>query len=49
MPAVLYGPGDVAVAHTVDEHVDLDEVFAAAEVVALTILGWEPSVEEDGR
>ena len=40
MPAVLYGPGDVAVAHTVDEQVDLDEVFAAAEVVALTLLGW---------
>jgi acetylornithine deacetylase len=46
MPAVLYGPGDVAVAHTVDEQVDLDEVFAVAEVVALTILGWEPAVAD---
>jgi acetylornithine deacetylase len=45
MPAVLYGPGDVAVAHTVDEQVDLDEVFAVAEVVALMVLGWEPSVD----
>jgi acetylornithine deacetylase len=41
MPAVLYGPGDVAVAHTVAEHVDLDEVFAVAEVVARTILAWD--------
>ncbi len=40
MPAVLYGPGDGAVAHTTDEHVDLGEVFAAAEVVALTLLAW---------
>jgi acetylornithine deacetylase len=42
MPAVLYGPGDVAFAHTVDEHVDLGEVFAVAEVVARTILDWGP-------
>jgi acetylornithine deacetylase len=40
MPAVLYGPGDVAVAHTVDEHVDLGEVFAVAEVVARTVSEW---------
>lgn len=42
MPAVLYGPGDVDVAHTVDESVSLDEVFAVAEVVARTILDWRP-------
>lgn len=40
MPAVLYGPGDVTVAHTVDEQVSLDEVFAAAEAVALMVLTW---------
>jgi acetylornithine deacetylase len=40
MPAVLYGPGDVAVAHTVDEQVRLDEVFAVAEVVARTAMTW---------
>ncbi|MBA2281922.1 MAG: ArgE/DapE family deacylase [Acidimicrobiia bacterium] len=39
VPAVLYGPGDVAVAHTVDEHVVLDEVFRAAEVVANLLVG----------
>jgi acetylornithine deacetylase len=40
MPALLYGPGAVEVAHTTDEHVELGEVFAAAEVLALTILAW---------
>ena len=40
MPALLYGPGDVALAHTTDEQVSLDEVFVAAEVVALAILSW---------
>ena len=34
MPAVLYGPGDVDVAHTVSEHLALDELFAAAQVAA---------------
>ncbi len=38
--AVLYGPGDVALAHTVDEHVPLGEVMRAAEVIALTIVRW---------
>jgi acetylornithine deacetylase len=38
MPAVLYGPGDVAHAHSVEEHVVLDDVFHAAEVVARLLL-----------
>ena len=32
MPAVLYGPGDVAVAHTTNEWLPLDELVQAAEV-----------------
>ncbi len=39
-PAVLYGPGDVAFAHTVEEHVELEEVFACAKVLALLITDW---------
>ena len=39
-PAVLYGPGDVAYAHTVEEHVELEEVFACARVLALLITEW---------
>jgi acetylornithine deacetylase len=37
MPAVLYGPGDVAHAHTVNEFIALDEVLTCAKVLALTI------------
>jgi acetylornithine deacetylase len=33
-PAVLFGPGDVRVAHAADEHVDLTEVVACARVLA---------------
>ena len=40
MDAVLYGPGDVRLAHAVDEWVDLDEVQVATEVVAGVILAW---------
>ncbi len=40
IPAVLYGPGDVAFAHTVEEHVELEEVFDCAKVLALLITEW---------
>lgn len=40
MPAILYGPGDVALAHTVEERVDLEEVFACARTLALLIIHW---------
>jgi acetylornithine deacetylase len=39
-PAILYGPGDVAYAHTVEEHVELEEVFSCAKVLALLIVDW---------
>ena len=37
IPTVLYGPGDVSLAHGVDEHIVLDDVVAATRVVALMI------------
>jgi acetylornithine deacetylase len=40
VPAVLYGPGNIAQAHTVDEWVDLQEVFSAAKVLAYIITQW---------
>jgi acetylornithine deacetylase len=40
MPAVLYGPGDVAWAHSVDEHVPVEQVVGVARTVALAILDW---------
>jgi acetylornithine deacetylase len=33
-PTVMFGPGDVRVAHAADEHVDLDDVVACARVLA---------------
>ena len=42
VPAVLYGPGDISLAHGVDEYVELDEVRAAAKVIALLLLREPP-------
>ena len=33
-PCVIYGPGDVKVAHSADEYVPLDEVVTCARVLA---------------
>jgi acetylornithine deacetylase len=40
IPAVLYGPGDVMHAHTVDEFVEIEEVVTATKVLALIITQW---------
>jgi acetylornithine deacetylase len=40
IPAILYGPGDVALAHTVEEYVELSEVHACAQVLAMLIPSW---------
>ncbi len=38
IPTVLFGPGDVRVAHMLDEHVPLDDLRAAARTLILTAL-----------
>jgi acetylornithine deacetylase len=40
MPGVLYGPGDVRVAHALNEFVPIDEVISVAKTIALTIIRW---------
>ncbi|MBX3002179.1 MAG: ArgE/DapE family deacylase [Caldilineaceae bacterium] len=40
MPAVHYGPGDVRLAHAVNEYVEIDEVVAVAKTLALMIVEW---------
>ncbi len=40
VPAILYGPGDVALAHTVEERVELEEVFACARTLAILMINW---------
>jgi acetylornithine deacetylase/succinyl-diaminopimelate desuccinylase family protein len=44
MPAVIFGPGDVSLAHTDQEHIPLSELVTAAEVYAVfaaTVCGCE--------
>jgi acetylornithine deacetylase len=40
MPAVHYGPGDVRLAHAVNEHVEVADVVTAAKTIALMIVEW---------
>lgn len=51
IPSVVFGPGDIAQAHTCDEWVDLDEVEQAAEILyrlaALTGEGGNAKEDED--
>jgi acetylornithine deacetylase len=40
MPCVMYGPGDVTVAHRADEHVAITELLQAAKTFAVLIADW---------
>ncbi len=40
IPALTYGPGDVALAHAVDERVPIDQVVAASRVYAQLAAAW---------
>ena len=40
IPAVLYGAGDVSLAHGVDEYITLADVVTATKVVALMVTHW---------
>ena len=40
MPCVMYGAGDVAVAHQVDEHVSIDELVTATKTIACLLMDW---------
>jgi acetylornithine deacetylase/succinyl-diaminopimelate desuccinylase-like protein len=40
IPAVVYGPGDLKIAHCRDEHVELGEVTTAAKALAATVIDW---------
>jgi acetylornithine deacetylase/succinyl-diaminopimelate desuccinylase-like protein len=38
IPTVIFGPGDVALAHKANEYVEIEEVIAATKIYALTML-----------
>jgi acetylornithine deacetylase len=40
IPAVLYGPGDVRLAHAVDEYIPLDDVITATKTIAMMVVAW---------
>jgi acetylornithine deacetylase/succinyl-diaminopimelate desuccinylase-like protein len=40
IPTVVFGPGDLSVAHATDEHVKLDEMIDAAVCLAVCIIEW---------
>jgi acetylornithine deacetylase/succinyl-diaminopimelate desuccinylase-like protein len=37
MPALVYGPGDISMAHSVDEYVELEQLETATKVLALLV------------
>jgi len=39
IPSLVYGPGDILVAHAIDEYVLIDELVTAAKTFALGRLG----------
>ncbi len=40
IPTVIYGPGELAQAHVIDEWVDIDDLVAAARIYAEMIVEW---------
>jgi acetylornithine deacetylase len=40
MPSAIFGPGDPAIAHTSEEHVEIEELMRAAKILALGVLRW---------
>jgi acetylornithine deacetylase len=46
MPCVMYGAGDVNVAHAPDEHISITELLTAASTLACLLSDW-CGVDED--
>jgi acetylornithine deacetylase len=40
IPAIVYGPGDLKIAHCLDEYVVVDELIAAAKALTAATLEW---------
>ncbi len=40
MPCVMYGAGDIKLAHAPDEYLEVDELLTAVKVVALALAEW---------
>jgi acetylornithine deacetylase len=40
IPTLVFGPGDLQYAHSIDEHIDLEEYIQAIKILALSICEW---------
>ncbi|MEW5980499.1 MAG: ArgE/DapE family deacylase [Acidobacteriota bacterium] len=40
IPSVIYGPGSLLQAHSVDEYVEIEELITATKTFALAAMGW---------
>jgi acetylornithine deacetylase/succinyl-diaminopimelate desuccinylase-like protein len=40
IPSLVYGPGDIGDAHTIDESVRVSELVETAKIYALAALAW---------
>ena len=40
IPVIIFGPGITETAHDANEHIVLEEMFLASEIIALTIIKW---------
>lgn len=40
IPVIVFGPGTTKVAHDANEHIVLEDMFLASEIIALTIMRW---------
>ena len=40
IPTILYGPGDVSLAHTVNESIRIEELIDAASVIVRMLINW---------
>ncbi len=40
IPSIVFGPGDLRVAHSRDEHVVVEEVFTAAKALGALVVDW---------
>lgn len=39
-PAIIFGPGVSNLAHFPNEYIEIDKIFEAAEIIALTVIEW---------
>ena len=40
IPALLFGPGDVRLAHSANEYVEIEEVLTCIKIISNLIINW---------